>query len=136
MEEYAKKEVKLENRSKHYFLVATKYIPHLMALCYAIYTFLGFIGIDAFIISCFASMSLLPWIYFIFISYIFKYCYVHRLPLYYILINELITDLDYYLELSLDVYTVLILHILLAAVILFEYSYYYVKFKLKKINKY
>ena len=116
------------------FLVLTKFIPHIIALFYAIYTFLGFCGIDVPIFGYFVHVSLLPWIYFYFISFVFRYCYVHRLPLYYIFINELITVLDYYLKIPIDDLNLLIIHLLIIFIIISGYSYYYIKYKLKWVG--
>ena len=79
------------------FLIILKYIPHLFAFTYTLYTLLGFCGIDWNIIGCFFHISLFSWIYLLLTSIIFKFCYVHRLPLYYIGVNEFITSIDYYI---------------------------------------
>ena len=65
-------------------------------------------------------------------SFIFKYCYVHRLPLYYIALNEIITVSDFYLTIPLSDNKLLIVHLLLIALLIFGYSIYY---KNVKINK-
>lgn len=59
-------------------------------------------------------------------SWVFRYCYVHRLPLYYIAINDGITILDYYLTIPIDTFMLLLVHLLLIASIIFGYSYYYI----------
>lgn len=114
------------------FLLITKFIPHLIALFYIAYTFLGFCGIDAVIISYIANMSILPTCYIFINSIVYKYCYVHRLPLYYIVINEVITVSDYYLSISQNDFQMLIVNILLLGLLIFGYSFYYVKYKLKR----
>ena len=122
-------EIKLKNKT---FLIITKFIPHLIALFYVIYTFLGFCGIDAIIISYIANVSLLPMCYIFINSIVYKYCYVHRLPLYYIALNELITVSDYYLHIPISDFNLLVVHILILGIFIYGYSYYYIKFKLKK----
>ena len=134
MENLIKKEEKLEeNVANKVFLIFLKYILHGLALLYAIYTLLGFLGLDAVIISYIANLSLLPWAALYACSLKFKFCYVHRLPLYYIMLNELITVIDYYQHIPDDCFTQLVLHSILGAVILFGYSFYYIK-KLKHDN--
>lgn len=124
------KEEKSETKSLKYhsFLVLTKYIPHFISLCYIIYTLLGFMGIDAWIFGYFVHTSLLPWTYFMLNSYVFRYCYVHRLPLYYILINEIITVSDAYINIPVNDFNLLVIHLLLIGILIFGYTKYYLKY--------
>ena len=112
-------------------LILIKYIPHIMAFAYAIYTFLGLWGIDCNMFGCFFHVSLSTWIILYSLSRVFKYCYVHRLPIYYIGANELITCLDYYLDINLDYYTFIIVSVLLSSALIFGYTFYYIKYKLR-----
>jgi len=114
------------------FLIVLKYIPHFIAIVYIIYTILGLCGIDTNILGCFFHMSLISWLYLLLTSMLFKFCYVHRLPLYYVGINELITCLDYYVGIPLEDFKLLIAHALLIIFLIFGYSYYYIKYKLRK----
>lgn len=75
-------------------------------------------------------MSILTWISLYLISITFRYCYVHRLPLYYVALNEIISTLDYYIEFPIDILTLLMIHLILIALLIFGYSYYYIKYKL------
>ena len=111
-------------------LILIKYIFHLLALGYILYTILQFIGIDSILIGSFVHVAILPWIVLVSISVLLRFCYVHRLPLYYILLNEGITNIDYYIGMPISVINLLILHILLIAFLIFGYSFYYVKYKL------
>ena len=95
------------------FLIITKFIPHFIALFYVLYTFLGFLGIDAIILGYFINVSVLTWIYLYINSLIFRYCYVHRLPLYYILFNDAITVIDYYKHIPIRDFNLLIIHLIL-----------------------
>ena len=114
----------------HKFLLVTKFIPHVIALFYVIYTLLGFLGIDAFIISYFVHVSILPWIYLLCNSLVYRYCYVHRLPLYYILINEILLVTDNYIKIPVSDYNLLVIHVILIGILIFGYSYYYIRCKL------
>lgn len=114
------------------FLLITKFIPHLSAFLYIIYTLLQFADIDSIILGYFIDYSILPWLYLYFNSIVYKYCYVHRLPLYYILINEIITISDYYLNIPINDLNLLLVHLILIGILIFGYSYYYYFFKLKQ----
>lgn len=109
------------------FLIILKYIPHLFAFTYALYTLLGFCGIDQNIIGCFFHISLFSWIYLLLTSIIFKFCYVHRLPLYYIGVNEFITSIDYYIGIPIQEFNLIVVHALLIIFLIFGYSIYYIK---------
>ena len=120
------------SQSDKLFLIEIKYILHFIAIFHVLYTFLGFTGIDAFIISYFVNVSLLPWVILFKISLRFKFCYVHRLPLYYILLNDLTTIIDYYCNIPEDLFKPLIVQSILLGLLIFGYSYYYINCKLNK----
>ena len=120
------------NISHRSFLIVTKFIPHISALMYMIYTLFQFADIDTFILGYIIDYSILPWLYIYLVSFVFKYCYVHRLPLYYILINEILTTSDYYLNIPISDIKLLLIHLLLIGSLIFGYSIYYFKYKLKK----
>lgn len=113
------------------FLIITKYIPHISAFMYIIYTLLQFADIDPIILGYLLDYSIMPWLYLYLNSFVFKYCYVHRLPLYYILLNEILTTSDYYLNIPVSELNLLLIHLLFIGLLIFGYSYYYFKFKLK-----
>lgn len=132
-EDLMEEEVELENSlSNKSFLILIKYIFHFSAFIYAVNTILQFIGIDVPELGCFFHIALLPWTIFLAISFKFKFCYVHRLALYYIALNEGITNIDYYIGIPVKESNLLIIHLLFIASLIFGYSYYYVKYKLKK----
>ena len=127
----------MEEKSKNLLshkvlLVLIKYIPHFIALFYAIYNILGILGIDFIVVGHFIHMSLLPWLFMYFLSFVFKYCYVHRLPLYYILSSEVLTTSDYLLDYSIEESNIIMSNLVLIVIAIFGYTYYYIKFKLKR----
>ena len=114
-------------------LVLIKYIPHIIALFYAIYDILGILGVDAIIFGHLIHVSLVTWLFMYFLSFVFRYCYVHRLPLYYILGSDTLTITDYLLDFTIEESITTLLHLSLIAVIIFGYTYYYDK-NIKKSN--
>ena len=123
------KEVKLENRLNHkVFLIILKFIPHIIALFYALYNILGFIEIDGVILGHLIHTSVFSWIFLYLTSIVFKYCYVHRLPLYYIAFCDVITLIDYYFEIPISDANLLNLHIFVIGLLIFGYTYYYIKY--------
>lgn len=87
------------------FLFINKYLPYVISLLYMVNTLLSLFGIDLIIFSMLGGLSLLPIIYFISVSFTFKYCLYHRLPIYYIILNDSINWLDYHIGIPiLDMY--------------------------------
>jgi hypothetical protein len=87
------------------FLFINKYLPYVMSLLYMVNTLLSLFGIDLIIFSMLGGLSLLPIIYFISVSFTFKYCLYHRLPIYYIILNDSINWLDYHIGIPIaDMY--------------------------------
>ena len=125
-------EKQIRNLKHKSFLIITKFIPHFIALFYVIYTFLGFLGIDAIVLGYFVNVSLLTWIYIYLNSLIFRYCYVHRLPLYYIITNDAITIVDNYYNIPISDFNLIVIHLQLIGLLIMGYSFYYIKFKLNK----
>jgi predicted lysophospholipase L1 biosynthesis ABC-type transport system permease subunit len=77
------------------FLFINKYLPYVISLLYMVNTILYLFGIDLVIFSILGGMSILPMIYFISVSFTFGYCLYHRLPLYYVILNDSINWLEY-----------------------------------------
>lgn len=87
------------------FLFINKYLPYVMSLLYMVNTLLSLAGIDLIIFSMLGGLSLLPIIYFISVSFTFGYCLYHRLPMYYIILNDSINWLDYHIGIPIaDMY--------------------------------
>ena len=118
--------------NKKIFLVLTKYIPHIIGILYVIYTLGAFRDIDLISIGYIGYLSILPWIYFYSASVALEFCYVHRLPLYYIAVDEILLVTDTYLHIPLDEYNLLLLHVFVIGVFSILYGIWYVKFKLRK----
>lgn len=112
-------------RKRKIFLLLTKYSSHILGLAYAIYTLLGLFGIDGISIGYFFTVSLFTWTNIYSASWALEFCYVHRLPLYYILIDEILLVIDTYIGIPIDWYNLLALHLLIIAILIFGYTYYY-----------
>lgn len=66
------------------FLIALKYLPHLIGTLYFIYAILS-MYFDVHFMNYIISLSILPLLYILISSFVFKFCTTHRLPIYYIL---------------------------------------------------
>jgi hypothetical protein len=128
--DHMEKEAKLKNSVSHKtFLIILKFIPHIVAFLYALYNILEFLEIDTTILGHLIHVSVFPWIFLYLTSKIFRYCYVHRLPLYYIASCDIITITDYYIGIPISDISLLNLHIFLISLLIFGYTYFYLKNK-------
>lgn len=97
-----------------FFLITLKYLPHLIGTLYFIYTILS-MYLDVYFMNYIISLSILPLLYILISSFVFKFCFVHRLPIYYILSLDLIniifvdTEILVRKETMVWVYTILYL---------------------------
>lgn len=122
-----------KNLSHKSFLILLKYIPYFMALGYALVTLGDFFEYNLIGFGYIFNISLGSWLFMLFASYIFRYCYVHRIPLYYIMINDILNVVDYYIGIPVNVAQLLCLHLLLIFLFIMIYVYVYAKYIKKSI---
>jgi hypothetical protein len=77
------------------FLVISKYLPFVLAGIYMLNTLFSTFGIDLPWLSIVGGISILSTIYMLSTSFVFKYCLYHRLPIYYIILNDVINCIDW-----------------------------------------
>lgn len=121
-------EEKLRLRSKKLYkvtLVLLKVIPMLLAFCYVLNTTLYVLGIDSYILSHIAGMSLLPMIFLYLTSYVFQFCKYHRMFLHYVVLNDIINILDIYFGENISDWTYISIHLILLFVCLIIILYLY-----------
>lgn len=109
-------------------LVGIKLIPMIIAVLYFIDTILDAYGIDVEFISHLFGLALLPWCFLLLSSFVFRFCLFHRLPLYYIALNHLISLIDYYIGIPVELKAWVIGHI----AILFIFILWMVVLHIKK----
>ena len=98
------------------FIIALKYVPAIITIFYIVNTFLSFVGIDTFWMSYISGVSILTWIFLYIASFVFKYCKYHRLMLYYIALNDIITIIDYHYSIPVEDKTLLMIHSILLGI--------------------
>lgn len=121
-------EEKSRLRSKKLYkvtLVLLKLIPMLLAFCYVLNTTLYIFGIDYYILSHIAGMSLLPMIFLYLTSYVFQFCKYHRMFLHYVVLNDIINILDVYFGENISDWTYISIHLILLFVCLVIILYLY-----------
>lgn len=83
-------------------LLVLKSLPILIALCYLLNTILSYFEIDFAILSAIGGLSLLPIIFILISSFVFKFCIYHRLPIYYVILSDIINYYDLYIGIPLS----------------------------------
>ena len=108
-------------------LLFLKIITYAVAFCYFLNTLLSYYKVETDILSHIGSVSLLLLVYLYLSSFSFKFCTYHRIPLHYILVNNVITMLDYYIGISIDDLQLLMLNLIMFGVFMFLLIYFRLK---------
>lgn len=126
-------------RSKYLYkilILLLKYIPITIALCYLLNTIAAIFSLELFVISHLAGLSLLPWIFMYLSAVVFRFCNYHKMFLWYILIDDIISIIDYYFTIPVNNFQIIQIHCSIAGISLFIILYMYVKSRKKFIRKY
>ena len=100
-----------------------KILPSLVALIYFINTVLSAIKIDLPILSYIGGMSFIPLLFMYLSSYVFKFCEYHRIPLHYILFNNVFSIICYTFDIFMYVNSYIVFHSILFGICLFVILY-------------
>lgn len=115
-------------------IVAIKIIPILIATLFLVRSILSCIDVDVTWLSYLCGMSLIPLLFMYLVSYAFKFCTYHRMFLHYIVVNDTINYIDYYIGIPLQYHELLRLHIIIAGIFLLLIIYYHQKWKKEQRN--
>lgn len=75
----------IENKNLYkLFLSVIKYNPMIVAIIHTLALIFHYFGIQAVLLSCIGGISILFIIILYLISYVFKFCYLYRVPLWYL----------------------------------------------------
>lgn len=108
-------------------LYTLKIIPMLMALMCILNSVLSYLDIDVHIFSYLGGCSIFTLLFLYLSSYVFKFCNYHRMFLHYVVINNIINSLDYYIGIPISNLEYLCLQMIIAGISLFIILYMYVK---------
>ena len=133
-EENLKKEVVKSKSLYKRFLLLLKYIPMLIALCYALNTLAAIFNIDCFVLSHISGLSFLTWIFIYLSAIVFEFCIYHRLFLWYVLVDDIFSIIDYYVDIPINRFNIIAIHSLLIIILLFLLLYFHVKNN-KRLNR-
>lgn len=107
----------VENKNLYkIFLIVIKYIPTILAILKLLTLITNYLQVRVFILTCVGGTSLIMLLLLYLISYIFKFCLTHRLPLHYVTIISILTMLDYYLGSAISVITSYRVYVILTGI--------------------
>jgi len=127
------KEEKLKQalrRSKYLYkweLFTLKVITYWVALIYLLNVVLSYFNIETDFLSHIGGASVLLVVYLYISSFSHNFCRYHRIPLHYVVVNNILTMLDYYIGIPIDDRELLELHLILAGIAILLVIY--LKFK-------
>lgn len=96
-------------------------------------TILLFLGIDLAVMSLFAGVSLLTWLFLLLASFVFKFCAYHRTFLYYVLTIDVINWIDYLITIPISTYMILTIESIIAGITLIIALWLYVRNNKKSV---
>lgn len=85
-----------------YLLILLRWIPMLLAICAVSVNVFAYFDISIWIFSILGGISFIPLIFIFIASYAFKFCKYHRIPLYYVLANMVLSIIDTLIEIPID----------------------------------
>lgn len=84
------------------FLIVVKYTPMFLAIIHTLNIAFNCAGIESLFLSLLGGASI-PFIVLLFIiSYVFKFCYLYRIPLIYLMIIWIISFIDTFIGIPID----------------------------------
>lgn len=105
-------------------LIIIKYTPIIIALLDLLHTILSYFDINAGIISFFGGLSVVNLLFIFAASYVFEYCTIHRIPLYYVICSNLIGLYDTYFGIPCSNKELLYLYLIIAGIFIIIYTKY------------
>ena len=108
-------------------LLLIKIIPFIIMLFYVLNSILSYFNIDILLLSVISGMSILSWLFLFISSFVFRFCIYHRLPLYYILITDIINYYDNIIGIPINNRSLFVLNIIIIGVFILLIVYF--KFK-------
>lgn len=116
------------NRAQYKVMLgALRVVPMLLAFCALLNMLFDFFGIDSGLISMLGGISLYPLVFLYLSSYVFRFCAYHRMFLHYVVVNNILTYVDYYIGIPVADMTLFMTHIFVAGIFLFLILYFHQK---------
>ena len=105
------------------FVLVTKVLPMLLALCHFVNTILSYCYIEIMFLNYFASISILCVAYLYFASYVIRLCEYYRMFLHYCVVINILNILDYYIGLPVSDIGIYLIFVIITIVTMFIIIY-------------
>lgn len=115
-------------------LIVIKYTPFLMSSCFALNTILALAGIDFPILSMVSGMSVFTWVFMYLAALVFRFCMYHRMFLWYILSDNIVSAIDFYIDLPINDFQIIAIHSIVICIFLFVILYLYIRRRRSKYD--
>lgn len=99
-------------------LLLLKSLPLGIGLCYLLNNILSYFDIDILIFSILGGISIFPIAFILVSSFVFKFCIYHRLPIYYIILSDILNYYDLYVGIPLENRELLIMNMICVKLII------------------
>ena len=96
-----------------------KVLPMILAVCNCLNTYLSFYGIEAPIISYMGGISFTGWLFIYLAAIVFRFCLYHRMFLYYVLINNLLSIYEFHIGIPVSDAALIRLYTFITGIFLF-----------------
>ena len=101
-----------------------KVIPMLLALCDVLNTIFYFIGIEIEAFSFIGGISFLTLAFLYLVSYVFRFCIYHRMFLHYVVVNNILSIVDYTIGIPASLNAMLVTWLIYTGIFLFLILYF------------
>ena len=115
----------LSNYKYKLFLGFLKVLPIIMAGLYLCNTILSYFDVDLSLFSYLTGVGIIPWLFILISSYLFRFCEYHRMFLWYIMANNIVCWIDEEFGLPFSDRSYFVLHIIIAGVFMFLALYFH-----------
>ena len=114
------------------FLIIVKYLPFIIGVFYFMITILNCIGISTIVLSNIIFLSPISAIFILSASFTFKFCIWHRLPVYYCMLLETISFVDYYSPMAIKSNVMLLIYLIIAILFILIGMYFKNRYNKKR----
>lgn len=105
------------------FLIIIKFIPNILAVIKMCSLVLNYCKITTFTLTCLGGTSIITLLVLYLISYVFKFCGIHRISLHYVSLIYVITIIDYYIGIPLSLDNIYHLYAIITGIFITSWIY-------------
>lgn len=100
-------------------LYLLKILPMFLAACNCLNTYLSFYGFEVPLISYLGGISFAGWLFIYLAAIVFRFCLYHRMFLYYVLLNNLLSIYEFHIGIPVSDAALIRIYTLITGIFLF-----------------